>query len=211
MCVNSLAMDSVAKEHQLLYRAMHPAHDHRFSVKLSTNSRGDRKQTGFTVLELIAIITVIAILALLIFPVFASVRKQPEAIRCMQHMRALHSSFSAYIVDRGHWPQQPPQLTSENAVASWWLSEMKNYGAPPEVWQCPTLARELSEGKRSEEETPKLHFVPGRFDDNQFSPYRWSTQPWLASLCDHGKGSLILFPDGHIESFQEIYERFAKK
>ncbi len=174
-------------------------------------SRRHRKETGFTVLELIAIVTVIAILAVLIFPVVANIRKQPEAIRCMQHMRALHASFSAYIVDKGHWPQQPPELTSQEAIANWWLSEMKDFGAPTEVWQCPTLTRELAEGTRTEEETPLLHFVPGRFDENQFSPYRWSTQPWLASLCDHGEGSLIIFPDGHIETFQEIYERLTEK
>ena len=173
--------------------------------------RRRRERTGFTALELLFIITVIAILAVLVFPVVANVRNRPEAIRCMQHMRALHSSFSAYILDRGHWPQQPFDITSEEGVASWWLSEMKDFGAPPEVWQCPTLARELSEGKRTREETPTLHFVPGHFDRNQFSPYRWSTQPWLASLCDHGEGSLILFPDGHIETFQQIYQRLAKK
>jgi prepilin-type N-terminal cleavage/methylation domain-containing protein len=169
------------------------------------------RKCGFTILELIVVVTVIAILALLIFPAVANVRKQPESIRCMQNMRSLHASFSAYIVDRGHWPQQPRELKSKEAVAEWWLAEMKDYGAPPEVWQCPTLTRELEEGKRTKNDTPPLHFIPGRFDKNRFSPYRWSTQPWLASLCDHGKGSLIMFPDGHIETFQEICERLGKK
>jgi prepilin-type N-terminal cleavage/methylation domain-containing protein len=168
------------------------------------------EETGFTALELVAVITVIAILALLVFPVVTTVRRQPEAIRCMQHMRTLHAALSTYITDRGHWPQQPPELTSEDAVAGWWLAEMKDFGAPPEIWHCPTLTRELAEGKRTEAETPSLHFVPGRFDSNRFSPYRWSTQPWLASLCDHGEGSLIMFPDGHIETFKEIYEHLAE-
>lgn len=167
--------------------------------------------SALTLLELLAVMTVIAILGVLLFPVLQSVREKPESIICMQNLRSLHASLGAYISDKGHWPQIPPGIGDDDARARWWVEELKPYDAPLKVWHCPSLVREMGEGTINSEEVPSLHYVPGHFDKHRFSPYRWSTQPWVIELYDHGDGNFILFPDGHIDTLNNVYERATGK
>jgi hypothetical protein len=49
--------------------------------------------------------------------------------------------------------------------------------------------------------------MPTEFDDNAFTPYSWSTQPWLIEVGDfHGDGNYIMYPDGSITTLNRIFE-----
>ena len=121
----------------------------------------------------------------------------------MAHMRSLQVSLSAYLQDRGHWPQEPDFASDQNAYEDWWLNEMAPYGATAEVWMCPSIKRLVS--AKSTDGRPKIHYTPTMFDENPGTPYKWSTQPWLIEIGNmHGHGANICYPDGSIRSMDEV-------
>lgn len=155
------------------------------------------------------VIVIIAILATLLFPAAKHLQAAAEKARCMSNLRSLHVSLSSYVTDKGQWPQAPEELESD-AYEAWWLHELKDFGAPPRVWQCPTISREME--KHDLAERPMLHYTPTPFDDRRFTPYRWATQPWLIEIGGlHPGGSLLIFPDGSIRSMDELYEQATGK
>lgn len=158
---------------------------------------------GFTILELLIVVVIIAILATLLFPVARQVQTSAERARCMANLRSLHVSLSGYIQDKGQWPQAPLDAPEEE-YQEWWMNALKDYGATPRVWLCPTILREMDE--HDVEERPMIHYTPTPFDAHRITPYRWSTQPWLAEMGGlHPGGHLFIFPDGSIRSMEDVF------
>lgn len=122
----------------------------------------------------------------------------------MANMRGIHTAISAYIQDRGSWPQEPENIQeNREAVEDWWLAEMKPYGLSLDAWQCPSVKRLIT--SKREDGRPKLHYTPSMFDSHPSTPYRWSTQPWLIEIGNmHGRGAFICFPDGSIRPMDDI-------
>lgn len=165
-----------------------------------------RKIAGLTVVELLVSIVVLLLLGGLIFIGQLAWRTRAEAVRCGNNLRSLQVSFASYIQDKGHWPQEPPEIFAANdsdQYEDWWFKEMRPYNAPPEIWQCPTIMRKIVNKRK--ERRPLLHYTPTMFDDKPFTPYKWSTQPWLIEIGNmHGAGALICFPDGSIKTMNEV-------
>ena len=85
----------------------------------------------------------------------------------------------------------------------WWIKELKPFNAPETVWQCPTIMRKIVNKKK--DRRPLVHYTPTMFDAKPFTPYKWSTQPWLIEIGNmHGAGALICFPDGSIKTMNEV-------
>lgn len=129
-----------------------------------------------------------------------------EAVRCAQNLKSLHTSLAAYIQDKGHWPQEPEGLWQSNdgdAYEDWWIKELEPYGAPEEVWRCPSIQRKIV--NKNKTGRPKMHYSPTKFDNKALTPYKWSTQPWLVEIGNlHGVGALICFPDGSVKTMNEV-------
>jgi len=160
---------------------------------------------AFTVVELLLVIVLLAILGTLFAPVSSRVRARAEGARCASNLRALHASLGAYVSDRSHWPQQPPEL-EKRAAQEWWVNELRSYGTTQQAWACPSLARHLDETGTPDELRPFTHYAVTPFDKRQFTPYRWSGQPWAIELGNlHGNGNLMIFPDGSVRAFNDIY------
>lgn len=160
---------------------------------------------GFTVIEIFAVIAIMGILAALFFAASDRLPMRAEATKCMANLRSLQVSLSAYVQDKGHWPQEPIAQTgnSENAYEDWWIAELKPYGASESTWMCPTIKRLVT--NKSKDGRPKVHYTPTMFDKNPATPYRWSTQPWLIEIGNmHGQGALICYPDGSIKAMDEV-------
>ena len=122
-------------------------------------------------------------------------------------MRSLHTSLSAYIQDKGMWPQEPDDSGSTKVLnEGWWLNELAPYGATPDVWLCPTIKR-LSAGA-TDPDLPRIDYTPSAFDELPSSPFKFSTQPWLIEIAGmHGHGPNICFPDGSIHSMDELLKK----
>lgn len=156
--------------------------------------------------EVLAATLVFAILAVLIFKGVPFLWNRAEGVKCAENMRSLHVSLAAYVHDVGHWPQEPESVQlSENddLYEDWWIETLKPFGATEKVWQCPSIQRQVV--KKSKDGRPKLHYTPTPFDALPFTPYKWSTQPWLAEIGNmHGGGALLCFPDGSIRSMDDV-------
>lgn len=169
--------------------------------------RNRNSKSAFTVIELLASIAIIAILAVTVVWISREVLAKAEAAQCIEHMKSLHTSLAAYVQDNGHWPQEPEGLWdasgNNDGFEDWWLQELKPYGVTEKAWQCPTIMRRVV--NKTENRRPRIHYTPTMFDGKAFTPFRWSTQPWLIEIGNmHGGGAMACFPDGSVRSMAEI-------
>ncbi len=162
-------------------------------------SRSGQRSAGFTLVEILVAIGVLAILVALVIRFSAGALERAAGVRCVTNLRNLHAAFARYVQENGHWPQRPEALvesSNQDALEDWWIEEMTPYGGEEKVWQCPTLLRKI---RAKDNPRPRIHYTPTPFDDKPFTPYKWSTQPWLAEVGNlHGRGALLCFPDGSI-------------
>jgi len=156
--------------------------------------------------EFIVAAGIVGILATIIFRTFAYTVERSEATRCASNLRSLHTSLSAYLQDKGHWPQEPKAIWQGNdndAYEDWWIKELEPYGATEKVWQCSTIQRKIV--NKTKDKRPRIHYTPTMFDSNSMTPYKWSTQPWLVEIGNmHGVGALLCFPDGTVRPMGEV-------
>jgi len=156
--------------------------------------------------EFIVAIGIVSILAALVLKVYTHSIERSDAVRCASNLRSLHTSLSAYIQDKGCWPQEPEAIWAANdnaAYEDWWMKELEPYGATEEVWQCRTIMRKVV--SKSKDKRPRMHYVPTKFDEKPLTPYKWSTQPWLIEIGNmHGVGALICFPDGSVRTMDDV-------
>lgn len=156
--------------------------------------------------ETIVVVGIITVLLVLVVKYGTRTIEKSEAVRCAQNLRSLHTSLAAYVQDRGHWPQEPEGLWQSNdgdAYEDWWIKELEPYGAPEEVWRCPSIQRKIV--NKNKTGRPKMHYSPTKFDNKALTPYKWSTQPWLVEIGNlHGVGALICFPDGSVKTMNEV-------
>lgn len=154
-------------------------------------------------MELLVVIGIGLLLFSLTFPISDTFKKRAEKAACISHMRALHSSFSAHLTDKGHWPQLPDdgeKEWTESLFFKFWITTLEPYGASPETWLCPS-DKVLLQTKKSNAGKKDQYFgtyVPTPFDKSPSSPIRWN-QPWLLERGNfHGKGGHMLMPDGTV-------------
>ncbi len=160
---------------------------------------------GFTLVEILVVLLILGVLTTLLVTSSSQIFQRIAQARCAGNLRSLHVSFGSYINDVGHWPQVPAELDDNEKYDEWWIKTMEPYTASPKVWICPVI--EAAGVEYSEGNLVQLHYVPTRFDLNPISPTRWPTQPWLIEIADaHGKGPLILFPDGSVKNMQTVVD-----
>src|SRR4051812_34289219 len=92
-----------------------------------------RREAGFTLLELITAMLIIGIVGLLLVYTIPDVRARAETGNCIANMRNLYVAANTYWIEQKHWPQVDPKL---------------NAGAPPNMRKSgssrssPTKSRE---------------------------------------------------------------------
>lgn len=167
---------------------------------------GNSKQSkaGLTLLEILVVITVIAILAAISVPSYEAFRRRASKAVCISQMRVLHVALDSYMLEYKHWPQIPPGIFYSNEEShfwEWWMTTLEPYGGGQEFWLCP-------EDKVSKE-SPDEHvgsYMPTKFDGHNFTPYRWSAQPWLMERGNlHKKGAHILMQDGSVRNSTDMF------
>ena len=164
--------------------------------------RKDKKSfiEGFTIIELLISVSIIAVLASMILALNGTIRNKAEQAACVANMRSLFTALSAYNNDNGHFPQAPNSKDEESIWDFWFTTFEDEYDIPRKTWICPTYRRL---NKTKDEEELKGTYVPTRFSaSSALAAYRWGNQPWLVEIGDHhGKGMLVLFPDGSVRPF----------
>jgi prepilin-type N-terminal cleavage/methylation domain-containing protein len=159
-----------------------------------------RRETAFTLLEVLVAAMIVAILAALIIPNYQGIVLKAQEAVCKSHMRAIHVALANYLQDHQDiWPQGP-YPRDKVAWETFWLATLKPYDISENTWQCPSLKRLLGD-----EDGYRLHYAPSMFDPTPGIARRWSRQPWLIERFGiHGQGPLICFPDGSIKSMARV-------
>ena len=159
---------------------------------------------GFTLLELMLSLAIIAVLVTMMFALVGGLRKRAESAACMANMKTLFAGLGSYTMEYRHWPQPPiDSLGEEDKFWEFWFGILEEYDVRKETWICPTYAR-LSAVE--DEEDKKGTYLPTGFDaSSPRTPYKFANQPWLMEIGNHhGKGPLVIYPDGSIRPFSIV-------
>lgn len=170
-----------------------------------------RRSQGMTLLEIATVVVIIGILASLLLPAYSGQRARYERVQCMANLRSLHVAASGYLQANGSWPQIPSDLIASNPpqYADRWIRTLAPFGAPRQIWVCPSHERTL--GKRANPEH-RTDYIASPFNDDPTSPRRWEHYPWFFELGNfHGRGNLVLFNDGSIMDMADYLKKSGLK
>jgi prepilin-type processing-associated H-X9-DG protein/prepilin-type N-terminal cleavage/methylation domain-containing protein len=98
--------------------------------------RSGRRETGFTLVELLFVIAIIAILSALLFPVFHQAREQARRATCQSNLKQIGVAFFAYLQD---WDDvYPSGLTPVPAphYGVGWVGALLPYCKTMDVYRC---------------------------------------------------------------------------
>lgn len=158
---------------------------------------------GFTITELLVSILIVAILIGISIPSFEAIKRRAEKARCIGNMKALHTGFDSYLLDKNRWPQMPPGSMEwdRSDYFGWWISALEPYGVGQQTWLCSS-DRVLENLPKDQKPEHNSSYVPTRFNSHRHTPYRWN-QPWIVEAGDyHGQGMHVCMPDGSITTSQ---------
>ena len=157
-------------------------------------------------LELVVAVSIGILLVSLAIPISSKFIQRAKKARCISNMRTIHSGLSGYVADKGHWPQMEEGRFdySEEDFFKFWITETEPYGLSAETWICP-MDRTFERLVGEEGSEFYASYVVTRFDKKSGTPFRWN-QPWAMERgAFHGRGSLILMPDGSIQDSQNPF------
>ncbi len=93
-----------------------------------------RKQSGFTIVELLIVIVVIGILAALVITTFAGVQRKARKTERGTGIKAIHSQLEAYFAEENTYPTLD-QINEANGNTDWRKTNMKSLD--PEALKDP--------------------------------------------------------------------------
>lgn len=170
-----------------------------------------RKQRagGFTLIELAVVMVIVAILATMLLPMYSHYLRRADEMKCMANLRGLYVAASGYLQANGSWPQIPSalRLSEPKVHARNWVETLKPFGAPHNVWICPSAQREmgLTSEQYDSDQHYRIDFLPMAFNDQPSTPRRWPRFPWFVEKGNfHGRGNLIIFADGSTAAFKDV-------
>lgn len=150
------------------------------------------------------VVVILAIISSIAVVVYRGFQQRAEVVKCMSHMRGLHQFASLYIGDHATWPY--PDHVEPDDTEAWgraWQELTAPYDLTPDVLVCPTHQKGV--GNPDLNDHPRIDYMATPFSGGRWAPYRYARQPWFLEVGDfHGKGNLVIFPDGHIESLSDL-------
>ena len=158
---------------------------------------------GFTITELLVSVLIVGLLIATAIPSFEAVKRRAEKARCIGNLKALHTGFDSYLLDKNQWPQMPDGALEWDAsdYFGWWIKSLEPYGVGQDTWICSS-DRVLENLPKDQKPEHISSYVPTRFNSHRHTPYRWN-QPWIVEAGDyHGKGMHVCMPDGSITTSQ---------
>ncbi len=186
-----------------------------FSFSLATRLR---ETAGFTLLELMAAVLVVSILLVTAASYYRANLSKFEEPACISNLRGLHGAFSSWLNDHENvWPQLPGDASVDSGGIGtllehqFWIKTFEPYGLTQKNWTCPTFRR-LVKLKQAHLNDAQIHYLPTLFDDVPGRAHRSAGTPWLMEIADgHGRGNLLIFMDGSVRPFKDLYSELLKK
>ena len=178
------------------------------TVFFQAHSAANRHR-AFTLLELLVVLVIIAIIATMLLPAYAAYIARVEEARCIANLKNLYVAASGYLQSNGSWPQIPVSLLKDNdkLYAKSWVNALTPFGAPHNVWLCPTMQRTMtySMDAADKDENYRIDFIATPFDENPLTPRLANTHPWFIEKTGlHSRGNLVILANGTTTSLQDI-------
>ena len=106
-----------------------------------------RKQSGFTIIELLIVIVVIGILAALVLNAFGNIQERARDTERQNDINAIHTQLELYYADKGSYPAELSALTDLNEEATNPPTDGETYNFTPSAdgAACTTAAGDCSE------------------------------------------------------------------
>lgn len=107
-----------------------------------------KKQTGFTLLELLVVMVIIGLLAGYVGPRYFSQIGKSETKVARAQIDALEKALDQYRLDTGHYPSSEQGLAALNARPSnepRWEGPYLKKAIPPDPWGKPYMYRQPGE------------------------------------------------------------------
>jgi prepilin-type N-terminal cleavage/methylation domain-containing protein len=177
-----------------------------------------RATAGFTLLELMAAIIVVSVLLVTAAGYYRANLSKFEEPACISNLRGLHGAFSSWLTDHENvWPQLPADASVDSGSIGtvleheFWIKTFEPYGLTQKNWTCPTFRR-LVKLKQTNLNNARIHYLPTLFDEVPGRAYRSPGTPWLMEIADgHGRGNLLIFMDGSVRPFKDLFSELLKK
>jgi len=110
-----------------------------------------KRETGFSLVELLVVITIIILLAALLLPVLSRTKQKAYKARCISNLRQLGIGLRGFVADNNAYPSIiGPTNMGHNG---WWAiqlqSEVSSKPEPIEkfitegIWRCPSAPRTI--------------------------------------------------------------------
>ncbi len=168
-------------------------------------TRSDFSRQSFTLVELVVAIAILGVLAVLVNIAISHIRARTEVANCTANLKSLYTAFATHVNDKGQWPQISIELKGRPYELAW-FNALQPYGIVEKNWQCPTIARDMTDLDIEGQEPPLIHYTPTHFDEHPLTPFKWPNQPWLTEIGDaHGRGPMTILTSGAVRPFNEIY------
>lgn len=172
---------------------------------------------AFTLLELMATISITSILIVIGVSYYRANLSKFEEPACISNLRGLRGAFGAWLTDHENvWPQLPEDSSVDSGSIGtaleheFWLKMFEPYGMTQKNWTCPTFRR-LVKLKQTHLNNARIHYLPTLFDEVPGRANRSPGTPWLMEIADgHGRGNLLIYMDGSVRSFKDVYAEVLK-
>lgn len=166
------------------------------------------KNKGVTLLELMIVLVIIAILAILLFPAVLSFQEKSRRLACMENLKGLFTSTSAYLTSNdGVWPQIKWDSKDDREYTKKWYEALSPYGAGRPNFICPSVQSRLKNPNFEKEKFWRTDYISAFFDNKPWTATRWSTQPWFAERQDMHSGNLMVMANGSLIDIHEARRR----
>ena len=191
---------------------------HRGPDSLSLSCASDRRgKAAFTLLELMTAIIIVSILLVMGASYYRANLSKFEEPACISNLRGLHGAFSSWLADHENiWPQLPGDASVESGGIGtaleheFWIKTFEPYGLTRKNWTCPTFRR-LVKLRQTHLNDARIHYLPTLFDEVPGRAHRAPGTPWFIEIADgHGRGNLMIFMDGSVRPFKDLYSEILK-
>ena len=95
-----------------------------------------KKQTAFTLVELLVVISIIAMLLAVLIPALRKARQQAQKVVCLSNMRQMGLVLITYLNDSDY--HLPPSSCHVSDPNQYWLYILNKYSQSPLLYRCPS-------------------------------------------------------------------------
>jgi prepilin-type N-terminal cleavage/methylation domain-containing protein len=185
----------------------------------------NQKKKGFTLIELLVVIAIIGILAAMLLPALSAVQEKAKQGKCKSNLKQMGTAFAQYVQDEGRSTQFP------NAVGCGFVARLYSTDilAEQKIYICPSTPDLLVEatlraigdeknttGKTKDDVIPGTISYAGRDNQKQYTYpglFRLHVDTAMTSLAsddfqvpsnhENGITLIVLFQDGHVDSYRD--------